>query len=50
VAAAPSPTAPGALVFGAALGLAWGEGRRLSASLLGLGLFSLALAWATLVR
>jgi PTS system mannose-specific IID component len=50
VAAAPSSSAPGALVVGAALGLAWGEGRRLSASLVGLGLFSLALAWATLVR
>jgi len=50
VAAAPSSTAPGALVIGAGLGLAWGEGRRLSASLVGLGLFSLALAWATLVR
>jgi len=50
VAAAPSDTAPGALVVGAGLGLAWGEGRRLSASLVGLGLFSLALAWATLVR
>src|SRR5262245_64717580 len=50
VAAAPSSSAPAALVVGAALGLAWGEGRRLSASLVGLGLFSLALAWATLVR
>jgi PTS system mannose-specific IID component len=50
VAAAPSASAPGALVVGAGLGLAWGEGRRLSASLVGLGLFTLALAWATLVR
>jgi mannose/fructose/N-acetylgalactosamine-specific phosphotransferase system component IID len=50
VAAAPSSTAPAALVIGAGLGLLWGEGRRLSASLVGLGLFSLALAWATLVR
>ena len=49
-AAVPGAVAPVALVIGTAIGLAWGEGRRVSASVAGLALFSLALAWATLVR
>jgi PTS system mannose-specific IID component len=42
--------APIWLVAGLAVGLAWGEGRRISSAALGVGLFSLALAWASLAR
>ena len=50
IAGVPGAGAPFALILGTAIGLAWGENRRLSASIAGLALFSLALAWATLVR
>jgi PTS system mannose-specific IID component len=36
--------------FGVALGMVWGEKRRLSPVALGIGIFTLALAWATLDR
>jgi mannose/fructose/N-acetylgalactosamine-specific phosphotransferase system component IID len=36
--------------FGVALGMSWGEKRRLSPAGLGIGIFTLALAWATLDR
>ena len=43
------PTSGIWLVVGLAIGLAWGEGRRVSAAALGIGLFAVALAWATWV-
>lgn len=50
IAAVPGAGAPFLLVVGTTLGLVWGENRRISASVAGLALFSLALAYATLVR